>query len=82
MSKHASTRPAAKSRRPLLLLLAGGVSATLLALGANGTLADWTSAVITNSTNSVATAQAVILQETNGSATCASVNTAGGWRSS
>ncbi|GAC1380010.1 MAG: hypothetical protein NVSMB48_05160 [Marmoricola sp.] len=72
MSKHVSTRPSATNRRPLLLILAGGVSAALLALGANGTLADWTSAVITNSTNSVATAQAVILQETNGAATCAS----------
>lgn len=70
MSKHLSTRRRSVNRRPVLLIVAGGASAGLLALGANGTLADWTSAVVTNSTNTVATAQAVILQETNGTSTC------------
>lgn len=43
---------------------AGAAAALILVLGASGTLSSWTSAVITNSSNSAATATAVILQET------------------
>jgi hypothetical protein len=39
------------------------IAATLMTLSVNGTLSDWTSAVLTNSNNTVATATAVILQE-------------------
>lgn len=45
------------------LLGACGTAAALLTLGVDGTLSDWTSAVLTNGTNTVATTTAVILQE-------------------
>jgi hypothetical protein len=52
---------------------AGGlVAALILVLSVNGTLSSWTQAIITNSNNSVATAAAVILQETSGPNTCLS----------
>lgn len=44
----------------------------VLVLGTSGALASWTSAVIDNDTNTVATAKAVILSETDGSTTCRS----------
>lgn len=47
-----------------LLWLASGAAALLMTLGVSGTLSDWTSAVLGNSTNSAATATAVVLQET------------------
>jgi hypothetical protein len=47
-----------------LLWSASGAAALVLTLGVSGTLSDWTSAVLGNSTNSAATATAVILQET------------------
>jgi hypothetical protein len=56
-----------------LLWGAGVVSALLLALSTTGTLSSWTSAVLTNDTNTVATASAVILKEVGPStATCLS----------
>jgi hypothetical protein len=70
---------------------AGAVAAVLLTLGVNGTLASWTQAVIGNSSNTVASAAAVILQETGpgpvtctssssstNSATCSTINKYGG----
>ncbi|RNL79187.1 hypothetical protein [Nocardioides marmorisolisilvae] len=48
------------------------IAATILVLGVNGTLSSWTSAVISNDTNTVATASAVILREVGPSATCLS----------
>lgn len=59
-------------RSSALLWAAGAVAALLLTLGANGTLSGWSTAVIGNDTNSVATGQAVILQETQGANTCRS----------
>src|SRR5690349_12034462 len=46
------------------------LAAIVLILGVNGTLSSWTSAVISNDTNTVATASAVILKEVGPSATC------------
>ncbi|MFL6154532.1 MAG: hypothetical protein ACJ72D_00455 [Marmoricola sp.] len=46
------------------------VAAVVLTLGVSGTLSSWTSAVISNDTNTVATASAVILKEVGPSATC------------
>ena len=46
------------------------VAAVVLTLGVSGTLSSWTSAVISNDTNTVATASAVILREVGPSATC------------
>lgn len=61
------------TRSTRLALVAGFVSAAVLALGVSGTLASWTSAVIANDTNTVATASAVILREVGpGPATCLS----------
>lgn len=47
-------------------------AAVVLTLGVSGTLSSWTSAVISNDTNTVATASAVILREVGPSATCLS----------
>jgi len=60
-----------------LLWGAGLVAALLLVLSTNGTLSSWTSAVINNDTNTVATATAVILKEVGPSATCYSSSGAG-----
>lgn len=55
----------AKKRRAVPLVWAGSLlGATLLVLGVSGTLSSWTTAIITNSGNTVAAANAVILQET------------------
>lgn len=62
----------AKRRFLPLVWAASAVSAAVLLLGVNGTLAGWSTAIITNSDNSVNTANAVILSETNGTATCLS----------
>jgi hypothetical protein len=48
------------------------VAGLVLLLSVNGTLASWTSAIITNDTNTAATAGAPILQETSGGTTCVS----------
>ncbi|MCW2754611.1 MAG: hypothetical protein JWQ32_2022 [Marmoricola sp.] len=61
----------------MVLWASGGVAALVLVLGVNGTLSSWTSAVIGNSTNTVSTAAAVILQEVGPSATCLSSSGAG-----
>jgi hypothetical protein len=55
-----------------VLWVGGAVAALALTLGANGTLSSWTSAIVTNESNTVATATAVILSESSGSATCTS----------
>lgn len=60
MARHARRRHLSPRA---LLLGACALAATLLTLSVNGTLADWTSAVLTNSTNTVASSTAVILQE-------------------
>lgn len=46
-----------------LLLGASIIAATLMTLSVGGTLSAWTTATVTNTTNTAATAQAVILQE-------------------
>lgn len=68
---------ARRSAAPTTLLwLAGALALGVMILGVNGTLSDWTAAVIGNSTNTAATTTAVILQETGpasqGSAVCRS----------
>lgn len=70
--KRARRTPATRLRRPPLLWTAGAVAAVVLVLGTDGTLSAWTSAVLSNGTNTAATAQAVILKETLGATTCAS----------
>jgi hypothetical protein len=50
---------------------ASAVSAAVLILGVNGTLSAWTSAVITNDTNTVKTADALILKEVGPDGTAA-----------
>jgi len=64
--------PASRPRRRFLPLVwaASAVAAIVLVLGVNGTLSAWTSAIITNSTNTAATANALILKESNGTADC------------
>ena len=66
------------SRSTRLALVAGVVSAVVLVLGVSGTLSSWTSAVVANDTNTVATASAVILREVGpGPTTCLSSSGAG-----
>lgn len=81
-----------RRRGNMLVWCACGAAAVLLFLGTNGTLAAWTSAVLTNSTNTAATSTAVILKEANSggtitcyssasstnSATCATIDKYGG----
>ena len=55
-----------------VLAVAGAVAAVVLVLGTSGTLASWTSAVLGNDTDTVATGKAVILAETDGTSTCRS----------
>lgn len=55
-----------------LVWVAGVVAALLLTLASSGTLSSWTSAVINNDNNTVATGKAVILTESLGAATCTS----------
>lgn len=80
---HAHRRPAKRRRAverrrgvgaPILVSLAAAVA--ILALGASGTLSSWSQAIIRNDSNSVATATAVVLQETQGSNTCVSSSVA------
>ena len=53
-----------------LAWISGVLAAGLLVLGASGTLSSWTAAILQNNTNSVATSNAVVLQEKiQGSAT-------------
>src|SRR5262245_39185690 len=75
-----TTAPAAhRGRRRFLPLVwaASAFAAVVLVLGVNGTLSAWTSAIITNDTNTVATANALILKEASGSQTCFSSTGAG-----
>ena len=60
------------ARRHAGLWLACGASAVLLTSTASGTLASWTSAVLANDANDVATAPAVVLAESDGLTTCRS----------
>jgi hypothetical protein len=67
----AGRRAARRTPRPGWWALgSSAVAAVVLTLGVSGTLSSWTSAVITNDTNTVATASAVILREVGPSATC------------
>lgn len=67
------TRKSSHERRFAPLVWgASAVAALVLTLGVNGTLSSWSQAVISNSTNTAATAQAVILQEAQGATTCLS----------
>lgn len=52
-----------------LLWASGAAAAALLVLGVNGTLSSWSSAIITNGNNDVASAKSVALSETGGDGT-------------
>lgn len=64
-------RTATRGTAPLIWL-ASAVAAAVLTLSVSGTLSGWTTAVLGNDTNTVATAGAVILKEANaaGTTTC------------
>lgn len=66
--RHRRRLPRTRPRIWMACALAAGV----LVLGANGTLAGWSQATITNSANTAVTAKAVILSETSGATTCSS----------
>jgi hypothetical protein len=69
-----TTAPAAhRGRRRFLPLVwaASAFAAVVLVLGVNGTLSAWTSAIVTNDTNTVATANALILKEVGPDGTAA-----------
>lgn len=74
---HAGSRHAVRRRRsrrpgPLGALVGACLAAAiLLSLSVNGTLSDWSTAIIGNSANSTATASAVILQEVGPDGTAA-----------
>lgn len=70
MAAHRARRSPGPGRGFPLLWVAGFVAAALLVLSTNGTLSSWTSAIITNDSNTVATASAVILKEVGATATC------------
>jgi hypothetical protein len=91
MAAHRSERGTRGGRGLPLLWGAGAVAALLLALSTSGTLSAWTSAVLTDDSNTVTTASAVILKEVGPSAatclsssgsgnafTCSTVNKYGG----
>jgi hypothetical protein len=64
MAQHAAKRRTRFRPGPRGILIgACAIAATLMTLSVNGTLSDWTTAILNNSTNTVATATAVILQE-------------------
>jgi len=64
-----------RRRRAVPLLWASGaVAAAVLVLGVNGTLSSWTTAIIHNDTDTVQAADAVVLTETSGSASCVSTD--------
>jgi hypothetical protein len=66
-------RAAHRGRRHFtpLVWAASVVSAAVLVLGVNGTLSSWTQAIITNDTNTVATANGVVLKEVGPDGTAA-----------
>lgn len=58
-------------RRTVALWGSGAIAAVVLVLGVNGTLASWTTAIITNDDNSAgATSTYLALVETDGTSTC------------
>lgn len=64
MSKIPTSEGAKRRRSAPLLWGSGAVAAAILVLGVNGTLSSWTSAVIDNNNNSVASTTSVALVET------------------
>lgn len=80
-SKHTRQRRTDNQRPARATVLALGssvIAAIVLTLGVSGTLSSWTSAIIGNDTNTVATASAVILREVGpGPQTCLSSSGAG-----
>lgn len=70
--RRASRHSRASARGGRLLWGAGVLAAVVLVTSANGSLASWTAAVLTNDTNTVATGKAVMLTQTDGATTCRS----------
>jgi hypothetical protein len=66
------TETTERRRRTSLLWISGGFAAAILLLAVNGTLSSWTTAIIDNSQNDVASTGAVALVETgpDGTTTC------------
>src|SRR5690349_11932071 len=64
-------RTATRTTAPYIWL-ASALAAAVLTLSVSGTLSGWTTAVLTNDTNTAATAGAVVLKEANaaGTTTC------------
>jgi hypothetical protein len=63
--------PASRRRRTAALWGSGLFAAVVLILGVNGTLSSWTTALITNNSNTAgATASYLALVETDGTSTC------------
>lgn len=63
-------QPGRRRRFVPIAWAASALAAVVLVLGVNGTLSAWTSAIIQNNNNTVATANAVILKETGTGGTC------------
>ncbi|MGN6781352.1 MAG: hypothetical protein ACTHJH_07615 [Marmoricola sp.] len=65
-----------RRRRTPALAVSGAAAAAVLVLGVTGTLSSWTTAIITNDTNTTKAVTAVALTESDGSATtCADTST-------
>lgn len=71
MSASHRSKPGRRVRRAPLVWCAGAIAAGLLTLSTNGTLSAWTSAILNNSNNQVATTTAVILREVGPDGTAA-----------
>jgi len=65
-------------RRLAVIWGSAAVAAVVLVLAVNGTLSDWTQAIIGNDHNTVQAKSSVVLTETDGSHTCASTDTGDG----
>lgn len=74
-------KPPSRRRFAPILWISGAVAAAVLVLGVNGTLASWSTAVLTNGNNQAGSAASVILAEsgpdgTGTSTTCTTAGTA------
>jgi hypothetical protein len=70
MSNSSSDHGEHRRRRTGVLWASGAIAGAILLLAVNGTLSSWTTAIIDNSGNDVASKGAVALVETDGTHTC------------